>query len=113
MASPKLVMEEALVKVQDLDPAYWAYWLSAVGYSNTAGAWRAARRSTYGMLRLLESAACHALHQHATENIWNGRLHGCQLQHACTSSASMHACIDEWLLGKGMVVHSHDAIFEV
>jgi len=33
----KLVVEEALVKIEDLDPSYWTYWLSATGYSNQTG----------------------------------------------------------------------------
>lgn len=33
----KVVIEEALVKIEDLDPSYWAYWLSATGYTSQAG----------------------------------------------------------------------------
>ena len=34
----KVVVEEALTKIEDLDPSYWAYWLAATGYSSQAGA---------------------------------------------------------------------------
>lgn len=33
----KLVVEEAIVKIEDLDPSYWAYWLASTGYSSSAG----------------------------------------------------------------------------
>ncbi len=33
----KVVMEEAVVKIEDLDPSYWAYWLAATGYGSQAG----------------------------------------------------------------------------
>lgn len=33
----KVVIEEAIVKIQDLDPSYWAYWLAAAGYTSQAG----------------------------------------------------------------------------
>jgi hypothetical protein len=33
----KVVMEESLVKIGDLDPSYWAYWLSTAGYNGQAG----------------------------------------------------------------------------
>ena len=35
----KVVVEEALVKAADLDPSYWAYWLSTCGYTGQAGEW--------------------------------------------------------------------------
>lgn len=33
----KLVLDEAIVKIEDLDPSYWAYWLASTGYSSSAG----------------------------------------------------------------------------
>jgi hypothetical protein len=33
----KVVMDEMLVKVSDLDPSYWAYWLATTGYSSQSG----------------------------------------------------------------------------
>ena len=33
----KVVIEEVLVKISDLDPSYWTYWLATTGYSSQAG----------------------------------------------------------------------------
>jgi hypothetical protein len=32
-----LVVQESIVNIEDLDPSYWAYWLSVTGYGNQAG----------------------------------------------------------------------------
>jgi hypothetical protein len=41
----KLVIEEAIVKIEDMDPSYWAYWLALTGYSSSAGERFLLRRS--------------------------------------------------------------------
>lgn len=33
----KVVIEESLIKVSDIDPSFWAYWLSTCGYTGQAG----------------------------------------------------------------------------
>ena len=47
----RLVVEESIVNIADLDPAYWAYWLSTTGYTNQAGGFHEhAKQDTLGML---------------------------------------------------------------
>lgn len=40
----KVVVEEMLVKIEDLDPSYWVYWLATSGYTSQAGEQRMSRR---------------------------------------------------------------------
>jgi hypothetical protein len=33
----RLCIEESVVNLKDVDPSYWAYWLSTTGYESSAG----------------------------------------------------------------------------
>ena len=65
----RLVVEESIVKIEDLDPSYWAYWLSSTGYSNQAGAFPHCRPMHMTLL------ASHAS-MHAQVVDWLGSMQG-------------------------------------